>query len=968
MLVGEINESINKKNSILLTRNTPVALVVGAAGFLGSHLVDKLLSKGIQVIGVDDLEIGPPDGRAGRKENLHKASENKNFHLIIDRAQSYKLDLARLDYLYIDSQGGWNLENILELFKKFKCRLLFLSSIDLYDKEKDGEGLKWLKHAEAKIAGFAAEHNLNARILRLGPVFGPRMDFRIVVGTKDPIIRLIQQALIGDLQKDVSLEFSTRALYVDDAVDLMIKTIFSGSTAQKIFDGVLPAPIKVSEIKQVLLDPIWYESKNFIPSELPPWPTPNFDKTRRILNWHPKTPLVASLRQTLAYFKDNEIYIPKPEAAFSDDEKEKRKEAEKWKKDKAGELASFKKLPEAKRKVLKIAFFSSNKLFAILAVFLITYSLIWPGIILGWGILTFRYQLQEAAKNLRAGEFEKSLGNVKQAEFAVFEVKSVLDALDTLRQANILKDTLEVGDDFSSLANLSVASAQSTILGIQALFQGLKAVTGELNDSPSSYFTSAQVELSLADENLSRAFALLKKDEFNKRMPQILKSRVDSLTERLTDYSDLVKKARALSSILPSIVAPLGSKDYLILLQNNMELRPTGGFIGSFAKVSFEAGKLKKLEANDIYAIDGQLTIHVEPPKEIKDDLGQNRWFLRDSNFEPDFPTAARQAQWFYTKETGERVEGVVALDISAIEQLLSVIGSLDLPDYNEKITSENLFERAISHAELSFFPGSQAKKSFLTALINQVFNKLFFLPNQNWPGIVTALGRSLEEKHLSIYLDDPRLFSYLVAQNWAHVLPRAQDQNSKADFLALVEANLGANKANYYLDRSYFLETVVGKEGEIKHRLRITYLNRSPSDAFPGGKYKNRMRIYLPFGSKLDRVLWGETDKTADVTSFVDYGRSGYSLLLELAPKEQKILILDYSVPVKLEFKEGKASYRLDIVKQAGTLKDPLNWRITYPISFKVVSNQASPVGPQEQTIKTDLSKDRSFEVTFSK
>lgn len=946
--MGEINESINKKNSILLTRNTPVALVVGAAGFLGSHLVDKLLSKGIQVVGVDDLEIG-------RKENLRKASENKNFHLIIDPAQNYKLDLARLDYLYIDSEAGLNLENILELFKKFKCRLLFLSSIDLYDKEKADERLKWLKHTEARIARFAAEHNLNARILRLGPVFGPRMDFRIVVGTKDPIVRLIQQALIGDLQKDVSLEFSTRALYIDDAVDLMIKTIFSGSTAQKIFDGVLTAPIKVSEIKQVLLDPIWYESRDFIPNELPPWPTPNFDKTRRILNWHPKTPLVASLRQTLAYFKDNEIYIPKLEAAALDYEKEKKIEADK-------------KLPETKRKVLKITFFSSNKLFAILAVFLITYSLIWPGIILGWGILTFRYQLQEAAKNLRIGEFEKSLGNVKQAEFVVSEAKSALDALEPIRQANILKDQLELGSDLSSLANLSVTSAQSTILGIQALFQSLKAVTGELNDSPSFYFTSAQVELSLADENLSRAFALLKSDAFNKRTPQILRSRVGSLTERLTVYSDLVKKARALSNILPSIVATEGSKDYLILLQNNMELRPTGGFIGSFAKVSFEGGKLKKLEANDIYAIDGQLDIHVEPPKEIKDDLGQNRWFLRDSNFEPDFPTAARQAEWFYTKETGERVEGVVALDISAIEQLLSVIGSLDLPDYNEKITSENLFERAISHAELSFFPGSQAKKSFLTALINQVFNKLFFLPNQNWPGIVTALGRSLEEKHLSIYLDDPRLFSYLVAQNWAHVLPRAQDQNSKADFLALVEANLGANKANYYLDRSYNLETVVGKDGEVKHSLKITYLNRSPSDTFPGGKYKNRMRLYLPFGSKLEKALWAESNITPAVSSFVDYGRSGYSFVLELAPKEQKILILDYSVPVKLEFKDRKAGYRLDIFKQAGTLKDPLSWKISYPISYQVVSSQTKGIGPQEQTIKTDLSKDRSFEIEFKK
>ena len=186
-----------------------------------------------------------------------------------------------------------------------------------------------------------------------------------------------------------------------------------------------------------------------------------------------------------------------------------------------------------------------------------------------------------------------------------------------------------------------------------------------------------------------------------------------------------------MSVLLPKLVALDGTKNYLILLQNNMELRPAGGFIGSFAKVAFENGKLKKLEVNDIYAIDGQLGFHVEPPKEIKEDLGQKDWFLRDSNWESDFPTSARQAQWFYTKETGERVEGVVAIDISAMEGLLSSIGGVELADYKEKITSENLFEKAVTHAELSFFPGTQAKKSFLTALTNAVFEKIFFLPQK---------------------------------------------------------------------------------------------------------------------------------------------------------------------------------------------------------------------------------------------
>lgn len=317
-------------------------------------------------------------------------------------------------------------------------------------------------------------------------------------------------------------------------------------------------------------------------------------------------------------------------------------------------------------------------------------------------------------------------------------------------------------------------------------------------------------------------------------------------------------------------------------------------------------------------------------------------------------------------------------MDISAMQDLLSVIGPLELSDYSEKITAENLFERAITHAEVGFSPGSQAKKSFLTSLTNELFNKIFFLPQSNWPGIVSSLGKSVEQKHISIYLNDSSLFSYLTAQNWIHVLPRQSSSNQNQDFLSLVEANLGENYANYYLDRSYNLETVVSKEGEIKHRLRVNYTNKSPSDTFPGGVYKNRLRIYLPFGSKINRVLWGESNISKDVENFVDYGRSGYSFVLELSPKQQKTLVVDYEPPIKLDFKDTKAThnngvvvssaYRLDILKQAGTLKDPLQWSLTYPINYQIVSNQAKAVGPQQQTIQTDLSTDRSFEVEFKK
>ncbi len=127
-------------------------------------------------------------------------------------------------------------------------------------------------------------------------------------------------------------------------------------------------------------------------------------------------------------------------------------------------------------------------------------------------------------------------------------------------------------------------------------------------------------------------------------------------------------------------------------------------------------------------------------------------------------------------------------------------------------------------------------------------------------------------------------------------------------------------------------------------------------------------MRVYLPTGAKLVRGLWGEKDITGSIESFADYGRLGLSFLLELSPKEQKTLVLDYKLSSNLEFVNGLAGYRLDVVKQAGTIKDPFTWKITYPLNMKLLSNNNGVIAPQEQTIQTDLSQDRSFELQFQK
>ena len=218
----------------MLSRNTPVALVVGAAGFVGSCLTAKLLGKAIQVVGIDNLSTGP-------KENLSEASKAKYFHFLHQNAEKpYQLDLPRLDYAYFTLAVNNNNEYLtalrlfLEFCKQFKPKIALVSTIEVYDQHKNSA--KVFQQAEKFLAHYAKDNQLNARIVRLASLYGPRMRFN----DDDPMSRLIQASLQSELQtQSLSLDFTTRSLYIDDAIDLLIKAVFIGGTSHKIYDGAL---------------------------------------------------------------------------------------------------------------------------------------------------------------------------------------------------------------------------------------------------------------------------------------------------------------------------------------------------------------------------------------------------------------------------------------------------------------------------------------------------------------------------------------------------------------------------------------------------------------------------------------------------------------------------------------------------------------------------------------------------------
>jgi len=458
--------------------------------------------------------------------------------------------------------------------------------------------------------------------------------------------------------------------------------------------------------------------------------------------------------------------------------------------------------------------------------------------------------------------------------------------------------------------------------------------------------------------------------------PKILSSnyanKYQSAKASLVEIKRSVITAKAVLSVTPDIIGIGGRRKYGVLFQNNMELRATGGFIGSFAILSFENGKLYDMPIFDVYDADGQLKGHVEPPSAIKNILGEANWYLRDSNFDPDFPTSARRAEWFIKKSINQDLNGTIAVNVSTLVSLLESIGSLEVPDYNETISSTNLYERAQFHAEVNFFPGSTQKKEFISTVANALFVKLPSLSGDDGLKLAQSLTASIEEKNTLISLSasgSDHIFQTLGWNGAITDFPCPSTINCHKDYVMLVDSNFGVNKANYFIKRN--LEEIItfDKNLSVQHTLRIHYQNTSTSTAWPAGAYKNYQRTYLPIGSTLTAIRVGEktlSPKEYEITE--EHSKVVIAYLLTVPITSEVNVEVEYSTPQLPQ--ESELLYTWYWQKQPGTSKDDnLTVYLNYPLYLKpIVVSPVAQVASQQLKFNFKNDTDHRVTVKFSK
>jgi len=305
------------------------ALITGGAGFLGSHLCDRLLQEGMDVICLDNLLTGSTDNIAhlAGHPRFHFINYDVTNYIFVPGPLDYVLHFASpaspADYLQFPIQtlkvGALGTHKVLGLAKEKKARFLLASTSEVYGDplvhpqpetywgNVNPTGPRGVydeakRFAEALTMAYHRYHGLDTCIARIFNTYGPRM--RLQDGRVVP--NFIQQALQGEDLTVFGDGSQTRSFcFIDDMVEGIIKLLFSKENDPVNLGN--PDEFSVMDLAHLVLEITGSKSKIIyqpLPIDDPKVRQPDISKARKVLGWNPKVTLREGVKKTIPYFKE----------------------------------------------------------------------------------------------------------------------------------------------------------------------------------------------------------------------------------------------------------------------------------------------------------------------------------------------------------------------------------------------------------------------------------------------------------------------------------------------------------------------------------------------------------------------------------------------------------------------------------------------------------------------------------------
>lgn len=389
--------------------------------------------------------------------------------------------------------------------------------------------------------------------------------------------------------------------------------------------------------------------------------------------------------------------------------------------------------------------------------------------------------------------------------------------------------------------------------------------------------------------------------------------------------------AIALSADLETLIglqSVLRPGHYLVLFQNNAELRPSGGFIGSFAVVDIGTYGIEDYVIDtNIYKRDKAFTdkYTIELPGPLAQGLQGATWAMRDANWDLDFRDAARRTAWFYEQEGGEPVDGVIAVNASVVQDVLRLTGPLAVQELPVPLTADSFFQTLAQEIERDYYldPAAAAAnepKSVLNSLLPLLRDAVLR------PSVAGQLPRlvrqELDENQIQIYLYDEARQAEVVRRGWA-----GEVSPGDGDYLYLNNAQIFGFKSSLNIWQEAELDVAALSDGRLQHELTVRRTHGGDG-VWPDYRNNNYLRIAVPPGSELGTVsLNGVPLAEVDITQ--EAGTTVFGAWLTTDPGYTSELSVAYVTP------PVASPYRLRYQKQSGVLGERLLVRYDDAVLF---------------------------------
>lgn len=491
------------------------------------------------------------------------------------------------------------------------------------------------------------------------------------------------------------------------------------------------------------------------------------------------------------------------------------------------------------------------------------------------------------------------------------------------------------------------------------------------------------------------------------KLPTELRTRVTLLKTTLAQGEYAVRELQSLVNLGVAVLGHDRPRTYLFVFQNQTELRPTGGFMGSIAEVIFDRGELRSIRVpgGGPYDLRNQLLARVRPPEPLG--LVSSRWEFQDANWFPDFPTSAEKINWFWSQSNQPTLDGVIAINATVLQSLLTLTGPVTLSEYGKTFDADNVLLELQKSVELEYDKAENKPKKIIGDLLPAILEKMKATDHTQMLRYAQAFGTALETKEMQVWFRDPEEQAQMTELHWDGAFPAVV-----GDTLAVNEANIGGQKTDAVIDEQVTHDIAIQEDGSIVDTLTLVRRHNGLSgELFHGANNVAYVRAYVPQGSILLSATGFQPPPTtafkqplaedlpdADVTAYEqglqidpsgvrvtqEFGRTAYGGWVQLGPGKVSETTYRYKLPfTAFELAErlkvsvpgaepvataDRAAYFLSIVSQSGKPGRGLIIRLQVPVRWQLAwTNQKWQLrnGIHELTIPA-WDRDRAIALLF--